>query len=102
MPHTPGLVDKLGGDSSNQFSRLASLGNFAVQGANTFARVPSGMSNMPNSADAFNRATSSFMPFPNTGFERVSSLTGAGVSSQLHEHHNALDAHGARLQSVAP
>lgn len=86
VPYTPGIVDKLAGGDSNQFSRLASLGNFAVAPGNTFARVPSTVNNLPS--DAFTRAASSFIPFPNASFERVSSL--AGNAAQLQD----ADAHG--------
>ena len=86
VPYTPGIVDKLAGGDSNQFSRLASLGNFAVAHGSTFARVPSTVNNLPS--DAFTRAASSFIPFPNAGFERVSSLAGNAA------HFQDADAHG--------
>lgn len=91
VPYTPGITDKLG--ANDQFSRLASLGNFAAAQNNAFARVSSSVSNIPT--DAFTRATSSFIPFPNPGFDRVSSLTGATVPQLQHPDHNsALDAQG--------
>jgi len=75
-PFTPGMMDKLGG-ANTEFSRLASLGNFAAAQNNAFARVSSTVSNIQG--DAFTRAASSFIPFPNLQSDQ----------------HNGVDANGA-------
>jgi len=91
-PFTPGMMDKLGG-ANTEFSRLASLGNFAAAQNNAFARVSSTVSNIQG--DAFTRAASSFIPFPNHGFESVSSLAGSIVPQLQSDQHNGVDANGA-------
>mmetsp|Transcript_29631 Transcript_29631/g.47708 ORF Transcript_29631/g.47708 Transcript_29631/m.47708 type:complete len:629 (-) Transcript_29631:712-2598(-) len=93
-PFTPGMMDKLGG-ANTEFSRLASLGNFAAAQNNAFARVSSTVSNIQG--DAFTRAASSFIPFPNHGFERVSSLAGSIVPQLQSDQHNGVDANGKAI-----
>lgn len=69
VPYAPGIVDKLGGADSNNFSRLASLGTFAVPPPSTAA------------GEAFNRGVTSFVPFPNPAFDRLGSLGARTASS---------------------
>ena len=92
VPYAPGIVDKLGGADSTNFSRLASLGTFAVPpgAAGTFGRVPSSAA----AAEAFNRGVNSFVSFPNPAFDRLGSLGARTASSSGGVDQNGSDPHG--------